>query len=59
VRRDLEIKVTEGNLDPNPKVGYYLREQGRDGASLTELYLNRTAPRGNGLSDAYVVYLWG
>lgn len=59
VRRDLELKVKETRLNPNAEVGYYLREQGRDGANLTELYLNRTAPRGNGLSDAMVVLLWG
>jgi hypothetical protein len=59
VRRDLEVKEADIGLDPNPKIGYYLRPQGRDGANLTELYLNRTAPRGNGLSDALIVYLWG
>jgi len=59
VRRDLQIPEATLRLDPNAQVGYYLRPQGRDGANLTELYLNRTAPRGNGLSDAMVVLLWG
>lgn len=59
IKRDLFQPVAKPNVDPNPKPGYALREQGRDGANLTELFLNRTAPRGNGLSDAFVVLLWG
>lgn len=59
VRRDLQIKKADTHMNPNPEVGYFLRPQGRDGANLTELYLNRTAPRGNGLSNALVVLLWG
>lgn len=59
VKRDLQVKECAPRLDPTPKPGYYLREQGRPGANLTELYLNRSAPRGNGLADALVVLLWG
>lgn len=59
VKRDLQAKDCAPRLDPRPRPGYFLREQGRPGANLTELYLNRTAPRGNGLSDALVVLLWG
>lgn len=59
VYRDLQVKKTAPNIGKSSEVGYYLRPQGRDGANLTELYLNRTAPRGNGLSDAMVVLLWG
>ncbi len=59
VKRDLQVKTCSPRLDHKPRPGYYLREQGRDGANLTELYLHRTAPRGNGLSDALVVLMWG
>lgn len=59
IKRDLKPEELRTALDPNPKAGYYLREQGRDGANLTEMYLNRQHPRGNGVSDALIVLLWG
>lgn len=59
VLRDLEVKYSKMGVDPNPKPGYYLTEQGRYGPNLTEIYLNRTAPIGNGLTDALTILLWG
>jgi len=59
VYRDLEVKISEPRIDGTPRSGHYLKEQGRDGADLTDLYLNRQYPRGKGLSDAMIVYLWG
>lgn len=45
VQRDLKPPNVGPNLDPEPRVGYYLKPQGRDGANLTERYLNRVYPR--------------
>ena len=58
VDRDLTPKQSESNIDPNVKPGYYLREQGRTGSSLTERYLSRSAPRGKGVVDNLVLLLW-
>lgn len=59
VRRDLCPPDNGPHLDPNEHQGYYLKPQGRDGTNLTELYLNRSHPRGNGVTDPFVVLLWG
>ncbi len=32
----------------------HLREQGRDGPSLTQIYLNRAHPKGKGIADPFV-----
>jgi hypothetical protein len=58
VARDLKPTTLKSPIDPNPKVGYYLRPQGRDGANLTEVYLNRAHPRGNGVTDALLLLMW-
>ena len=59
VNRDLKVTEADIGLDPNPKIGYYLPQQGRDGANLTERYLNRNAPRGKGLVDPMLMLIWG
>jgi len=58
VNRDMCPDTTTDTLDFNEKVGYYLKPQGRDGANLTEMYLNRAYPKGNGVVDPLVVLLW-
>lgn len=58
VQRDLAPEPNGPTLDGGPHVGYYLRPQGRNGANLTELYLNRSHPRGTGVTDPLVVFLW-
>lgn len=58
VERDLSPPNNAQSLDGDPRVGYYLQPQGRDGTNLTELYLNRAYPRGHGITDPLVVYLW-
>lgn len=59
VRRDLMPHPADLKIDPNPHVGYFLKEQGRDSANLTERYLGRSAPRGIGFSNFMVQYHWG
>lgn len=59
VERDLEPTSEEISIDPNPGVGYYLKEQGRDGANRTEQYLNRMYPRGKGVTNPLVLMQWG
>ncbi len=59
VKRDLMPHPADLKIDPNPHVGYFLAQQGRDGANLTERYLGRSAPRGMGLSNFMVQYHWG
>jgi len=58
VERDLAPRDEAPRLDGDPGIGYYLKPQGRDGANLTELYLNRSHPRGNGVVDPIVTLLW-
>lgn len=58
VERDLSPEDGTQHLDSEPRPGFYLRPQGRDGANLTDLYLNRSHPRGTGIVDPLVVYLW-
>ena len=58
VKRDLNPEDVGIELDLEPKTGHYIREQGRDGASLTERYLGRSHPKGNGVTDPLVVMLW-
>ncbi len=59
VQRDMCPPQEKMSLDPNPKIGYYLNPQGRDGANLTERYLNRSYPRGNGVVNPLITLLWG
>jgi hypothetical protein len=59
VKRDLKVSKADIGIDPNPKIGYFLGEQGRNGANMTERYLNRNAPRGKGLADPMIVLVWG
>ena len=59
VERDLHVSDVEVGLDPEVKIGYYLKPQGRDGANLTERYLNRSYPRGRGIIDPLVTMMWG
>lgn len=59
VERDLCPKDVSPKLDGDAHVGYYMRPQGRDGANLTEMYLNRSHPRGNGSFNPMITLLWG
>lgn len=59
VERDMCPSDGSPRLDPNAHVGYHLKPQGRDGASLTERYLHRSYPRGRGIVDPFVLMLWG
>lgn len=58
-KRDLKPSLSETQIDPNPKVGYFLNPQGRDIASITERYLNRIAPQARGIVDPTIILLWG
>ena len=61
VRRDLCPHDTAPSLTQNDdtKIGYYLRPQGRAGANLTERYLNRSYPKGKGVTNPLVLMMWG
>jgi hypothetical protein len=59
IKRDLKPRRLDFKIDGNPHVGYYLREQGRPGANLTERYLTRTAPAGKGIVDPLLIQTWG
>ena len=59
VLRDLQVKKSDISIDPEPRVGYYLAQQGRPGANRTEQYLNRIAPRGCGVTDAFLFNILG
>ena len=61
VRRDLCPHDTAPSLTQNDdnKVGYYLKPQGRAGANLTERYLNRSYPKGRGVTNPLVLMMWG
>jgi hypothetical protein len=59
VKRDLKPAASAGRLDGDPHVGYYLRPQGRDGANLTEMYLNRAYPKGKGVVNPMISLIWG
>lgn len=48
VERDLCPNDNGQRLDDEPRIGYYLKPQGRNGANLTERYLNRAYPKGKG-----------
>ena len=48
VERDLAPGESDISLDGEARIGYFLKPQGRDGANLTERYLNRSYPRGKG-----------
>jgi len=58
IERDLCPGDGAPKLDGDERPGYYLRPQGRDGANLTDVYLNRSYPRGNGVTDPLVILLW-
>jgi hypothetical protein len=58
VERDLSPANGAPKLDGEEHIGYYLKPQGRDCTNFTELYLNRAHPRGNGVTDPLVIYLW-
>ena len=58
VKRDLKPRSADISIDPNPKIGYFLKDQGRPGANRTEQYLNRQAPRGKGITDPAVIMMW-
>lgn len=59
VKRDLHPDYGGQGLDCNPHIGYYLKDQGRDGANRTEQYLNRAYPKGKGLVNPVVTLIWG
>jgi hypothetical protein len=60
VDRDLNPGTAEIRLhDQENNPGYYLRPQGRDGANLTDRYLNRSAPTGQGIASPLIMLLWG
>lgn len=59
VKRDLCPSSLETKFDADPKIGYYLKPQGRDIPSLAEQYLNRAYPKGTGIVNPMIVMLWG
>lgn len=59
VERDLCPSDVANKLDPTPRVGYYLKPQGRTGANLTERYLNRSYPKGKGFVNQWMLHMWG
>ena len=59
VERDLKPADVGTTLDPSVRVGYYLKEQGRTGPSMTERYLGRAYPRGRGFVDHLMLNMWG
>lgn len=59
VERDLKPEVNGPRLNPEPRIGYFLKPQGRSGANLTERYLNRSYPRGRGVIDPLMLLIWG
>lgn len=59
VKRDLKPDDCAPTLDGREQVGYYLAEQGRDGANRTEQFLNRAYPKGKGLVNPLVTLTWG
>lgn len=59
VERDLKPDVQGPKLYGDPKVGYFLKPQGRPGANLTERYMNRSYPRGKGVVNPLMLLMWG
>ena len=59
VERDLAPQASEMTLSGEPHIGYFLKPQGRDGANLTERYLNRSYPKGRGYIDPILIGIWG
>lgn len=57
IERDLHMKVTDVQLDPDPHSGYYMKPQGR--VVAPQLNLNKPPPSHNGVCDPMVIYLWG
>ena len=58
VERDLKLYDDSPKFSTSPSPGYYLKPQGRDGANLTERYLNRSYPKGRGVVNPLVLLLW-
>lgn len=59
VKRDLAPKNLNQKIYEQPNnPGYVLKPQGRPGANMTELYLNRPYPKGTGVKDPLVLLLW-
>jgi len=58
VDRNLTPDVSRIVLEQDAGDPNYLKPQGREGANLTERYLNRTYPRGKGIVDPIVMLLW-
>ena len=59
VERDLNPTGSDLRLDTEARIGYYLKPQGRDGANLTERYLNRSYPKGRGYVPQELRFLMG
>lgn len=59
VERDLSPGESDISLDGEARIGYFLKPQGRDGANLTERYLNRSYPKGRGYVDPILLSIWG
>lgn len=59
VERDLSPPNANITLSGEPRIGYYLKEQGRPGANLTERYLNRSHPQGRGFVSQWMLHMWG
>ena len=54
VERDLCPPDGSPTLSGEPRVGYFLKPQGRSGANLTMRYLNRSYPRGRGFVQPWL-----
>lgn len=59
VKRDMKPDDASIGLDPNPRVGYFLKPQGRGYTNRTEMYLNRRHPQGKGVINPWVSLIWG
>ena len=57
--RDLCPTEEDRKLHLEPRVGFYLRPQGKGVTNRTELYLNRARPRGQGVVNPLVTLMWG
>jgi hypothetical protein len=54
IERDLCPPDGSPSLSGEPRVGYFIKPQGRTGANLTLRYLNRAYPRGRGLLQPWL-----
>jgi hypothetical protein len=57
--RDLCPTEEDKRIHLDPKVGFYLRPQGKGVTNRTEFYLNRARPRGQGVVNPLVTLLFG